>query len=98
MGFKARPSTYRISLAPTARASCVMCGEKLMKGAVRLETCAFVLPGRRTVLICHAACVKQSQAKRIVKVYGDVDRVPAATDVDESDVKQSREKLRSLSK
>ena len=51
MTFSTRPSTYRISLAPTGRARCRKCKKAIQKGAVRLEICVFVRPGRYTLLL-----------------------------------------------
>ena len=51
MTFSTRPSTYHISLAPTGRACCRKCKKAIHKGAVRLEICVFVRPGRYTLLL-----------------------------------------------
>ena len=58
-GFKQRKSTYRISAAPTGRGRCRRCRAVIAKGETRLEACAFVRPGRYTLLLrCTApACI-----------------------------------------
>ena len=56
-GFRQRPSTYKISAAPTGRARCRRCRRRIEKGATRVEIRAFVRPGRRTLLLRCADCV-----------------------------------------
>lgn len=56
-GFRQQPSTYKISAAPTGRARCRRCRRRIEKGAARVEICAFVRPGRRTLLLRCADCV-----------------------------------------
>ena len=80
-GFKTQPSVYKLSLAPTGRARCRQCKRCIDKGELRLETCAFVRPGRRTVFVQHAACVTAVVAHELLKVYGTVERVPVAPEV-----------------
>jgi hypothetical protein len=81
-GFTAQPSVYRLSLAPTNRARCRGYKQRIERGEVRLETCAFVRPGRRTMFARHApVCVTRAVAKEVLKVYGAADRVPVAADV-----------------
>jgi hypothetical protein len=76
-GFATQPSVHRLSLAPTNRARCLKCKQLIAKGALRLETCAFVCPGRRTVFVRHApACVTPAVAREVLKVYKSADRVP----------------------
>jgi hypothetical protein len=81
-GFTAQPSVYRLSLAPTNRAQCRGCKGRIGKGELRLETCAFVRPGRRTVFVRHApSCVAAAVAREVLKVYGSASRVPVDVDV-----------------
>ena len=56
-GFKQKKSTYRISVAPSGRARCRRCRAVIAKGETRLEVCAFVRPGRYTLLALHCARV-----------------------------------------
>ena len=58
-GFKQKQSTYRLSVAPSGRARCRRCRTVIAKGETRLEVCAFVRPGRYTMLLrCTApACI-----------------------------------------
>ena len=92
-GFKARPSTYRLSVSPTSRARCKACKRLLNKGELRLEEFAFVMPGRRTVFVTHAACVTQVQAKNVLSVYGSADRVPAESGADAESVREARARI-----
>jgi hypothetical protein len=95
MAFKAQPSTYRLSLAPTGRARCRGCKGRVAKGELRLETIAFVRPGRRTVLVQHAraTCVAVALARDVLRVYGSVERVPVGAGVDPMAVAEARDML-----
>ena len=77
-GFKQRKSTYRISAAPTGRGRCRRCRAVIAKGETRLEVCAFVRPGRYTLLLrCTApACIDAPLSSAILSVYTRADRVP----------------------
>ena len=77
-GFKKKKSTYRISVAPSGRARCRRCREVIAKGETRLEVCAFVRPGRYTLLLrCTApACIDAPLSAAILSVYKSADRVP----------------------
>ena len=77
-GFKQEKSTYRISAAPTGRARCRRCRAVIAKGETRLEVCAFVRPGRYTMLLrCTApACIDAPLAAAILSVYKHAERVP----------------------
>ena len=77
-GFKTRPSTYSIGLAPTSRATCRVCKQGVGKGEVRVVTHAFVRPGRAHDFVCHARCATPAVVKSMVGVYGSVERVPMA--------------------
>ena len=80
-GFKARASVQKWSVAPTGRARCRVCKGVISKGQLRLETCAFVMPGRRTVFMTHARCVTAAQVADMMRVYKSVDRVPVGDGV-----------------
>ena len=77
-GFKQEKSTYRISAAPSGRARCRRCRAVIAKGETRLEVCAFVRPGRYTMLLrCTApACIDAPLSAAILSVYKYPDRVP----------------------
>ena len=77
-GFKQEKSTYRISAAPSGRGHCRRCRSVIAKGETRLEVCAFVRPGRYTLLLrCTApACIDAPLAAAILSVYKHADRVP----------------------
>ena len=94
VGFTAQPSVYRLSLAPTNRARCRGCKGRIGKGELRLETCAFVCPGRRTVFVRHApACVTAAVAREVLKVYGRAERVPVDAAVPSSEGELARKDL-----
>ena len=59
-----------------------MCRRQMNKGELRLETCAFVMPGRRTVLMTHAMCVTGAQVRDMLCVYKSVGRVPVGGQID----------------
>ena len=82
--FSTRPSTYRISLAPTGRARCRRCKRAIAKGALRLEICVFVRPNRYTTLLRCAGCVDAALSRAILAVHKAASRVPADAMVDES--------------
>ena len=77
-GFKQKKSTSRISVAPSGRGRCRRCRAVIAKGETRLEICAFVRPGRYTLLLrCTApACIDASLSEAILSVYKSADRVP----------------------
>ena len=77
-GFKQKKSTYRISVAPSGRARCRRCRAVIAKGETRLEVCAFVRPGRYTLLLrCAApACIDAPLSAAILSVYKSANRVP----------------------
>ena len=79
-GFRQRPSTYTISAAPTGRARCRRCRRRIEKGATRIEICAFVRPGRRTLLLRCADCVDARFAAAVLAVHGRAERVPGLVD------------------
>ena len=94
-GFKTQPSTYRLSLAPTGRACCRGCKGRVAKGELRLETSAFVRPGRRTVFVRHACatCVPVALARDVLAVYGSMERVPVGPEVDPSMEAEARQMM-----
>ena len=75
-GFRTQPSTYAIGVAPTGRARCRRCGGRIDKGAVRIEICAFVRPGRRTLLFRCTACLDARFAAAVLAVHESAERVP----------------------
>ena len=77
-GFKQKMSTYRISVAPSGRGCCRRCRAVIAKGETRLEVCAFVRPGRYTLLLrCTApACIDAPLSAAILSVYKSANRVP----------------------
>ena len=79
-GFKTRPSTYTIGLAPTSRATCRLCKRGVGKGEVRIVTHAFVRPGRSHDFVCHAKCATYALVNKMVGVHGSVEKVPIEAD------------------
>ena len=77
-GFKQKQSTYRLSVAPSGRARCRRCRAVIAKGETRLEVCAFVRPGRYTLLLrCTApACIDAPLSSAVLSVYKSANRVP----------------------
>ena len=77
-GFKQKQSTYRLSVAPSGRARCRRCRAVIAKGETRLEICAFVRPGRYTLLLrCTApSCIDARLSAAILSVYKQAERVP----------------------
>jgi hypothetical protein len=77
-GFKTRASTYSIGIAPTNRATCRTCKQRVEKGEVRIVTHVFVRPGRSHDFVTHARCATHSLVQAMVGVYGAVEWVPIA--------------------
>ena len=69
LGFKTRPSTYRIGIAPTGRARCRKCKRLVKKGEVRVSITAFVRPNRSTCFARCVACIDTSFARMVLSVY-----------------------------
>jgi hypothetical protein len=90
MTFKQRPSTYRISTAPTGRGKCRKCRKPIPLGATRVEICAFVRPGRSTVLLRCAACIDARFATAVLAVYKRADCVPAAAGLEGTEASRVR--------
>jgi len=86
MGFKARPSTFRIGIAPTGRARCRGCKRPIPKGATRIVITAFVLPGRATVLSRCCCCIDARLAAAVLDVYGTAHRVPVEPGVTDDEL------------
>ena len=95
-GFRAQPSVYKLSVAPTGRARCRVCEGRVEKGTLRLEECAFVMPGRRTVFVTHASCVTAAIARGTVRVYGSAERIPVGAGVDVESVCEVRVRVTKL--
>ena len=85
-GFRQRKSTYRISAAPSGRGRCRRCRAVITNGETRLEVCAFVRPGRYTLLLrCTApTCIDAPLSAAILSVYKTSDRVPVEAALDGS--------------
>ena len=85
-GFRQRKSTYRISAAPSGRGRCRRCRAVIANGETRLEVCAFVRPGRYTLLLrCTApTCIDAPLSAAILSVYKTADRVPVEAALDGS--------------
>ena len=81
-GFKTRASTYSIDLAPTNRATCRVCKQRVGVGEVRIVTHAFVRPGRSHDFVNHARCATPKLVRAMVSVYGTVQCVPIGRGVD----------------
>ena len=77
-GFRQKKSTYRMSAAPSGRGRCRRCRAVIAKGETRLEICAFVRPGRYTLLLrCTApTCIDAPLSAAILSVYKSVECVP----------------------
>ena len=92
-GFKTRPSTYSIGLAPTSRATCRACKQGVGKGDVRMVVHAFVRPGRTRDFVYHVGCATSALVKSMVDVYGSVEHVPMTMEVDLNLCKEARAQL-----
>ena len=90
MAFKQRPSTYRISKAPTGRGCCRKCRKLIPKGETRVEICAFVRPGRSAVLLRCTACIDARFATAVLSVYEHADRVPATAGLEVTEASRVR--------
>lgn len=95
MTFKQRPSTYRIGIAPTGRGCCRKCRKPIPKGATRVEVCAFVRPGRSTVLLRCAACIDARFATAVLAVYKHAERVPATAELEGAEASRVRNAITS---
>ena len=84
-GFKTQPHTFALSIAPTSRAWCRGCKRHVQKGEVRLETRAFVRPGRFTTFVRHVACVNGALARLVVTTHGGIERVPVGSGMTRDD-------------
>ena len=82
MTFKARPSRFELSVAPTSRARCRGCKCAVQKGETRLVTHAFVRPGRGTCFVRHVGCVTVALLREVLAVHGSVERVPVGAGMD----------------
>ena len=79
------------------RARCRLCKGVVAKGELRLEACVFVMPGRRAVMVTHAACVNAAQAADLMSVYRSVARVPVGVGADAARVDEARSRILELS-
>ena len=69
IGFKTRPSTYKIGVAPTGRARCRCCKRLITKGETRILITAFVMPGRATVFSRCCRCLDTRFTTAVLDVY-----------------------------
>lgn len=82
MGFKARPNSYYVDLAPTGRARCMRCRTLIPKGSVRIVTRAFIRPQRFTYFArCAPSCIDVAFAAAVIRQHRRADDVPVAADV-----------------
>lgn len=96
MAFKARPSRFVLSVAPTSRARCRGCKRAVVKGEMRLVTHAFVKPGRGTCFVRHLRCVSAALMREVLAVHGSIERVPVGVGMDGARADEAREELRHL--
>jgi len=59
-------------------------------GTTRVEVCAFVRPGRSTVLLRCAACIDARFATAVLAVYKRAGRVPAAAGLEGTEASRVR--------
>ena len=90
MTFKQRASTYRLSRAPTSRGKCRKCRNTIIKGTPRIEICAFVRPGRATVLLRCIACINTAFATAVLATYDTAERIPADASLSAIETAQTR--------
>ena len=64
------------------------------RGDVRVVVHAFVRPGRTHDFVYHVGCATPALVKSMVGVYGSVERVPVAKDMDVERCDDVRAKLR----
>ena len=95
MPFSTRSSTYRIELAPTGRARCRRCKQRVPRGELRVAITAFVRPGRSSLLYrcARAACLDAAFARAVLATYKTPGAVPAAEGVDAHDAQRVRSML-----
>ena len=95
MPFSTRPSTYRIEIAPSARARCRRWRRAVPQGERRVAITAFARPGRSTLLYrcARAACLDAAFARAVLAVCKTAGAVPAAAGVEPRDAQRVREML-----
>ena len=95
-------STQYLPHIPRADGTCalpqVQTDHPQAKGAVRLEICVFVRPGRYTLLMRCASCIDTAMAKAILNVYTSASRVPAEPSVDPASAARVRGRITMCSK
>ena len=94
--FQQRPSTYRISIAPSSRAHCRACKRRVEKGVLRITITAFVRPGRSTQLVRCIDCMDARFGAAMLAVYGTPARVPAEASVSVADATAVRTRLQHI--
>ena len=95
-GFKTKPNTYSLDLAPSARAHCRGCKKIVGKGDVRVVTHAFVRPNRGTYFVRHVECATSVFMTAVLKSHGSVECVPVSGDIDGDKVVSTRALLKKL--
>jgi len=88
-GFKIRPNTHFLDLAPTSRAKCKSCKRVVEKGEPRVVTNLFVRPGRWAKASRHAACA----AGLVVSGALEVERLLMNSEIDPVTVAAVRAQL-----
>ena len=95
-GFKTKPNTYSLDLAPSARAHCRGCKKIVGKGDVRVVTHAFVRPNRGTYFVRHVECATSVFMTAVLKSHGSVECVPVSGDMSENKLLATRAILHKL--
>jgi hypothetical protein len=95
-GFKTKPNTYSLDLAPSARARCRGCKQVIGKGEVRVVTYAFVRPNRGTYFVRHVECATSVFMTAVLKAHGSIECVPISGDMDGNTVVSTRALLQKL--
>ena len=95
MTFRTRPHTHRVEASPTGRARCRRCKTRLEKGATRVATRAFVMPGRATTFVRCLPCVALDRPFRdaVRGVCGGVESVPCDPGVSAAEADRARAAL-----
>lgn len=73
--FKTRPHRFAIGYAPTSRARCRVCKNRIEAGSSRFTVCASVRPGRVTNFHRHLVCASAKLITDAVRVAGGLDCV-----------------------
>ena len=95
-GFKTKPNTYSLDMAPSSRARCRGCKQVIGKGEVRVVTHAFVRPNRGTYFVRHVDCATSVFMAAVLKAHGSIECVPVCGDLDGDQVVSARALLQKL--